>query len=183
MNELLKDIYEAAQDPNIRLGIGSGGDKYDREIIKADVVVLEGDDLVDALKKDGIKAAVRGALPASQALDEIKRTFDLKKLMRAALLYLEERPVWMATDDVFFVNGLAPITSYMAAKGIKTFEEAGPRFLKDAEKYHASRAVLSDEDIETYCQKRAAIKARDYSTRFPYTEVTNESDSSRDKAK
>jgi len=86
-------------------------------------------------------------------------------------------------DKYFFVNGLAPITSYMAAKGIKTFEEAGPRLLKDAEKYHASRAVLSDEDIETYCQKRAAIKARDYSTRFPYTEVTNESDSSRDKAK
>ncbi len=92
---ILNDIAQAAQNKELRIGIGSGGDTYDWEKIKADVVVLEGDDLVDALKKDGIHAAVRGGIPTSQALDEIKRSFSLVKLMRAALLEISGRPVWL----------------------------------------------------------------------------------------
>jgi predicted methyltransferase MtxX (methanogen marker protein 4) len=95
MSKLIEDINKAAQDPEMRLGIGSGGDKYDWERIKADVVVLEGDDLVDALKKGGIHAAVRGGIPASRALDHLKQSFNLVKLMRAALLEVNERPVWL----------------------------------------------------------------------------------------
>jgi hypothetical protein len=79
-------------------------------------------------------------------------------------------------DRYFFINGLAPITSYMASHGISTFKEAGPRFLKDAEEFHAMRSVITDEDIEEYCQKRAAIKAKEYCTRFPYSEVKHDPD-------
>lgn len=92
---LFEEIKKAALNPDIRIGIGTGGDNYDWEFVKCDVVTLEGDDLVDALKKGGIQAAVRGGIPASQALDELKRTFSLVKLMRAALLEIENRPVWL----------------------------------------------------------------------------------------
>jgi hypothetical protein len=71
----------------------------------------------------------------------------------------------------------------MAARGIRTFKEAGPKFLKDAEEFHAMRSMVTDEDIEAYCQRRAAIKARDYCTRFPYTEVKRDEDYAKGKGK
>ena len=71
----------------------------------------------------------------------------------------------------------------MAANEIRTFKEAGPQFLKDAEDYHRMRSVLTGEDIEDYCQKRAAIKARDYCTRFPFTEVKRDPDYRKGKGK
>jgi hypothetical protein len=86
-------------------------------------------------------------------------------------------------DRYFFINGLAPFTSYMAAKGIRTFEEAGPRFLNDAELFHANRSLTTGEDIEAYCQKRAALKAREYCKRFPYTEVKRDEDYAKGKGK
>jgi hypothetical protein len=71
----------------------------------------------------------------------------------------------------------------MASRGIKTFREAGPRFLKDAEEFHAMRSIMTDEDIEEYCQKRAAIKAKEYCTRFPYSEVKHDPDIENEKNK
>lgn len=86
-------------------------------------------------------------------------------------------------DSYFFINGLAAITSYMATKGIKTFREAGPQFLSDAELFHAHRSLMTGEDIEGYCQPRAALKARDYCKRFPYTEVKRDEDYAKGKGK
>ena len=48
-------------------------------------------------------------------------------------------------DRYFFINGLAAITSYMAANEIRTFKEAGRQFLKDAEEYHSMRSLLTGE--------------------------------------
>jgi len=104
---LIEDIKKAALNPDIRIGIGTGGDNYDWEFVKCDVVVLDGDDLVHALKKGGIQAAVRGGIPASQALDGLKNTFSLVKLMRAALLEIENRPVWLLPVGIDEGNTLA----------------------------------------------------------------------------
>ena len=54
----------------------------------------------------------------------------------------------------------------MAARGIETFEEAGQKFLADAKAFHANQSLSTGEDIEAYCQKRAALKAREYNTRM-----------------
>jgi len=74
------------------------------------------------------------------------------------------------SNDYFFINGLAAFTSFMAARGIDTFEEAGPLFLQEAKEYHACQSLGTDEGIEEYCQSRAALKARKYSTRFKRTD-------------
>lgn len=65
-------------------------------------------------------------------------------------------------DRYLFHNGLAAITSYMAARGIPTFAEAGPAFLKEAATYHASRSLETGQDVEAYCEPRAKLKARKY---------------------
>jgi len=65
-------------------------------------------------------------------------------------------------DRYLFQNGLAAITSYMAARGIPTFAEAGPAFLKEAATYHASRSLRTGQDVEAYCEPRAKLKARKY---------------------
>ena len=67
-------------------------------------------------------------------------------------------------NDYFFINGLAAFTSFMAARGIETFEEAGPLFLEEAKEFHACYSLGTGEGIEEYCQQRAALKARKYNT-------------------
>jgi len=70
------------------------------------------------------------------------------------------------SDHYFFINGLAAFTSFMAAREIESFEKAGPLFLEEAREFHTWRSLETGEDIEEYCQKRAALKARDYNTRI-----------------
>jgi hypothetical protein len=43
--------------------------------------------------------------------------------------------------------------------------------------------MMTGEDIETYCQARAAKKARDYCKRFPFTEGKREQDYRKGKGK
>lgn len=68
------------------------------------------------------------------------------------------------SNDYFFINGLAAFTSFMAARGIESFERAGPLFLEEAKEFHACHSFGTIEGIEEYCQPRAALKARKYST-------------------
>jgi len=68
-------------------------------------------------------------------------------------------------DRYFFRQGISPIICYMAARGISTFAEAGPAFLKEAAEYHAFRSLETGQDIEAYCGKRAKLKAMEYHKR------------------
>lgn len=86
-------------------------------------------------------------------------------------------------DGYLFTNGLAAIISFMATREIATFKQAGPEFLKAATEHHAIRNLNGGDDVEAYCQKRAAVKAREFSTRFPNTEVKRDPDYRQGKGK
>lgn len=69
-------------------------------------------------------------------------------------------------DRYRFINGLSGIASHMAIENIQTFEEAYPSFIQAAKNFHLDNSVFSGEDIEAFCRRHAALKARKYHTRF-----------------
>ncbi|MGB5487721.1 MAG: hypothetical protein WBN06_10060, partial [Lysobacterales bacterium] len=65
-----------------------------------------------------------------------------------------------------FINGLSGITSHMAIENIETFKDAGQSFLEAATDFHGWNSVFTGEDIEAFCRRHAALKARKYHTKF-----------------
>ena len=72
------------------------------------------------------------------------------------------------SDKYFFINGIASITSFMAARNIVSFKKAIKRFVEEADTFHAWRLqkygmVIS---LEEYAREKARLKARKYCTQF-----------------
>ena len=126
------------------------------------------------------KDKTKSRWPNHPLWDVLQRAdFGMESSVLQARKYSKMSPL----DRYLFVNGLAPLTSYMATRGISTFSEAGARFLKDAAEFHAHRFAMGGEDIEEYCQKRAALKARNYGTSFSIPEVKQIQDYRKGKGK
>ncbi len=76
-------------------------------------------------------------------------------------------------DDRYrFINGLTGITSHMAIENIQTFKEAAPLFIEEAIGFHSWNSINTGEDIEAYCQRQAALKARRYNISFGKEKVS-----------
>jgi len=80
------------------------------------------------------------------------------------------------SDRYLFINGLSAITSYMAIENIPTFKEAAPQYLDDAAGFHIDNSVFTGEDIEAFCRRHAALKARKYNTKFGKEKVDSAGD-------
>ena len=65
-----------------------------------------------------------------------------------------------------FINGLAGITSHMAIENIETFKDAYPSYFQAAKDFHLSNSIFTGENIEAFCRRHAALKARKYHTKF-----------------
>ena len=65
-----------------------------------------------------------------------------------------------------FVNGLAPLTSFMAIRNIDDPELAFTEFFAEAKEYHDSRIEVEGIDFAGYCREKAALKARKYNLPF-----------------
>lgn len=68
------------------------------------------------------------------------------------------------SDRALFVNGLAPLTSYMAREGYVDASEAALEFLKAAQEYHNERADQTGVDFENYVTAKICEKRRYYNT-------------------
>jgi hypothetical protein len=82
-----------------------------------------------------------------------------------------------------FINGLAGITSHMAIENIGTFNEAYPSYFQAAKDFHLGNSVFTGEDIEAFCRRHAALKARKYFTRFGTDSVDTAEDYSKAKGR
>ena len=67
-----------------------------------------------------------------------------------------------------FVNGLAPVSSFMACLNLTDPEEAFREFFKEAKGYHDARQFTEGVDFRGYMLEKAALKARQYN--LPYGE-------------
>jgi len=65
-----------------------------------------------------------------------------------------------------FINGLSGITSHMAIENIETFDEAYPSYFQAAKDFHLGNSIFTGENIEVFCRRHAALKARKYYTKF-----------------
>lgn len=54
----------------------------------------------------------------------------------------------------------------MAIENIETFDEACPSYYQAAKDFHLGNSVFTGENIEAFCRRHAALKARKYHTRF-----------------
>lgn len=73
-------------------------------------------------------------------------------------------------DRWLFVNGLAPITSYMAVRNITDPEKAFAGYQREATAYHNSRVIFEGTDFEGYLREKAALKARRYNLKYDGTD-------------
>lgn len=64
-------------------------------------------------------------------------------------------------DDYLFINGLGPISSFMAREGISDIGEAFGEFIHRARLFHEQNR---DGDIEEYLKKKAFEKTKRYNT-------------------
>lgn len=54
----------------------------------------------------------------------------------------------------------------MAIENIETFDEACQSYYQAAKDFHLGNSVFTGENIEAFCRRHAALKARKYHTRF-----------------
>jgi len=86
------------------------------------------------------------------------------------------RVTGVPSDRYRFINCLAGVTSHMAIENIETFNEAGPSFLEAAKDFHFWNSMYTGEDIEAFCRRHAALKARRYNTKFGADRVDSADD-------
>lgn len=68
------------------------------------------------------------------------------------------------SDRTLFINGLAPLTSYMAREGYDDAFSAAEEYLRDAQDYHNGLAEQTGVDFENYITSKIAQKRRNYNT-------------------
>jgi len=67
-------------------------------------------------------------------------------------------------DETLFINGLAPITSFMAREGITDLDEGLGTFIHRLVKYHEMRDKSTLKPLEKYVQQKVAEKGRKYNS-------------------
>lgn len=67
-------------------------------------------------------------------------------------------------SESLFINGLAPITSFMAREGFTDFDEGLGEFLHQLVKYHKILDKSTLYPLEKYVKRKVAEKARKYNT-------------------
>lgn len=68
------------------------------------------------------------------------------------------------TDKFLFINGIGPITSYMALEGIADFDEGLERYRHAVHVYHREESRRTGKTLATYAREKAAEKARAFNT-------------------
>lgn len=74
----------------------------------------------------------------------------------------------LPSDAYIFQNGIAGLTSYMATRNITDIHSAVPRFMDEANDFHAWRLVHMDKivSLKQYAYEKARQKARRYCVPF-----------------
>lgn len=105
LSTISKDFFlELALKENCRIGIGS---KENPDIIKDSIleckklgmanieIYSDPENLIEDLKEGRIDAAVRGTMASSNLINLIKTKFDLKEIIRAAVLFKHNKSVFI----------------------------------------------------------------------------------------
>ncbi|MDO8273556.1 MAG: hypothetical protein Q7U82_16805 [Gammaproteobacteria bacterium] len=68
------------------------------------------------------------------------------------------------SDRTLFINGLSPLTSFMAREGYLHAEEAFPAFLQAAQDFHNGSSERTGVDFKNYVSNKVSEKRRFYNT-------------------
>ncbi len=97
--------------------------------------------------------------PVTQEWQEITNTFTTLD----CVIQKEVSKMRLPSNQYLFVNGFAALTSFMASRGIPTFDEAIGEYFHEAELYHKS---YKDKSLEQYLTDKAIEKTLRYNTKM-----------------
>jgi putative methanogen marker protein 4 len=117
---LIGKLLETAKSHQVKIGIGSGNSGNSRTRVQdsikkaadlgyGEIILFDSpSELISALKMGEIDGAVRGSLPAKEALTELKLQFNLTSLYRAALMSIDEEHCFflapVGIDEGIFID-------------------------------------------------------------------------------